>query len=180
MSPIPPPVLPGSRLDLVLLSVEQLLSRDGHHDPLPLPFEDPDDVLHPERSPLTRRIAKVRVDPEANPWLLRLAVLRAPKATIVGLGNFHDRPDQRGMVEIGYRVLPAYRRQGFGREIAHTLWSFAAAHPDVRVLRASVRPDNLGSLSIILGRGFVKVGEQDDTDDGLEWIFELAAADYRA
>ena len=170
-----PDVISGPRLDLVLVTVEQLLSRDGAHSPVPLGYDDPHDVLHPDRSPLRFRIAQVRDDPTVNPWLLRLAVLRTPEHAVVGLGNFHDRPDARGMAEIGYRVLPAFRRQGFGREIALTLWRAVAAHPQVRVLRASVSPDNAPSLSIIRGFGFVKIGEQDDPEDGLEWVFERAA-----
>ena len=177
VSPDLPDVISGRRLDLVLVSVRQLLSRDGAHEPVPLGFADPHDVLHPDRSPLRFRIAQVREDPAVNPWLLRLAVLRTPDRTVVGLGNFHDRPDARGMVEIGYRVLPAFRRQGFGREIALTLWGAAASHPQVRILRASVSPDNEASLSIIRGAGFVKVGEQDDPEDGLEWVFERTAVD---
>ena len=174
----PPDVLSGPRLDLVLVTVEQLLSRDGHHEPVPLAYGDPDDVLHPDRSPLRYRIPQVREDPSVNPWLVRLAV-RREDATIVGQGNFHDRPDDLGMVEIGYSVLTRHRQQGYGREIAATMWGFAAQHPDVRVLRASVRPDNTASLAIVRGAGFAHVGEQDDPVDGLEWVFEIAAEDYR-
>ena len=173
----PPTVLSGRHLDLVLVSVPQLLSRDGHHEPLPLHFDDPHDVLHPARSPLSFRIAQVRENPEANPWLIRLAVVRTSE-TIIGLGNFHAPPDERGMVEIGYRVLPMFRRRGFGREIAHTMWGYAADHPQVDVLRASVRPDNVASLSIVRGAGFEKVGEQDDPEDGLEWVFERPVRDF--
>ncbi len=176
----PPPVLAGPRLDLVLVTVEQLLSRaDGHPGPpAPLPYDDPDDVLDPERSALRFRVAQVREDPAVNPWLIRLAVLRG-SGVIVGNGGFHDRPDADGMVEVGYTVLDRHRRRGYGRELAETLWTYAAGHPDVRVLRASVRPDNAPSLAIIRGAGFAHVGEQDDPEDGLEWVFELAAADYR-
>ena len=81
------------------------------------------------------------------------------------------------MVEIGYRVLPAYRRRGYGREIAQTMWRYAAAHPQVRVLRASVSPDNTASLSIVQAAGLVQVGEEWDDEDGLEHVLEVAAAD---
>ncbi len=171
-----PTVASGPRLDLVLVSVEQLLSRDGQRVPVPLGVDDPDDILNPERSPLRRRQAQVRVDSSVNPWLLRVAVLRAPRPTIVGLANFHDRPDDRGMVEIGYQVLPHHQRRGFGREIADTMWAMAAAHPQVQVLRACVRPDNVPSLRIIHAAGFTQVGTQDDPEDGLELIFERPAA----
>jgi RimJ/RimL family protein N-acetyltransferase len=175
----PPPVLIGHRVNLVLVTVAQLLSRDGQGTPVPLPFPDPYDVLHPDRSPLLYRIAQVKANPDVNPWLLRLAVSRESQQ-IVGLGNFHDAPDAGGMLEIGYRVLPTYRRLGFGRDIAHTLWSFAAAQPEVRTLRASVSPDNGPSLLIIEGAGFTKVGEQDDDVDGLEFVYEISSTEYLA
>ncbi len=180
MSRVPPNILSGPRLDLVLVTVEQLLSRDGTAAPIPLGFADPDNVLDPDHSPLSFRIPQVAKDPSVNPWLLRLAVLRSDEPLIVGLGNFHDRPDENGMVEIGYSVLPRHRRNGYATEIAMTMWAFAAAHPDVRVLRATVSPENAASLRIIEGAGFVEVGEQDDPEDGLELVYELAAADFRS
>jgi RimJ/RimL family protein N-acetyltransferase len=174
----PPHVLHGPRLDLVLVTVEQLLARAASDGPVPLGRPDPDDVLHPDRSPLRFRVQQVRDDPSVNPWLLRLAVERAT-GTIVGLVNFHDRPDSEGRLEIGYRVLPAYRRRGFAREMATTLWAYAASRSDVRTLVASVAPDNAASRAIVEGAGFVKVGEQDDPDDGLEWVYELPSSSFR-
>jgi len=174
-----PDVIRGSRVDLVLLAVDALLSRDGVGEPLPLPYDDPHDVLNPERSPLLRRIAQVRADPSVNPWLIRLAVNRA-SATIVGLANFHDRPDAAGMVEIGYSVLPPYRRHGYGHEIATTMWDGVADRADVHILRATISPGNVASLVIVEAAGLVHVGEQDDPDDGLELIYEITTEAYRA
>jgi RimJ/RimL family protein N-acetyltransferase len=124
-------------------------------------------------------VRQVTDDPSVNPWLLRLAVLRET-GEIVGLVNFHAPPDADGMVEIGYRVLPAYRRRGFAREMAHVMWTYAAQHPDVRVLRATFAPDNAGSRAVIEGAGLVHVGEQDDPEDGLELVYETSAEDYAA
>ena len=175
----PPDVLSGPRLDLHLVTVEQVLSRDGEHTPVPIEFADPDDILSPEKSPLAYRNPQVRSDPAVNPWLIRLAVDRIT-GQIVGLANFHDRPDVDGMVEIGYRVVQRFRRRGFGREMAQIMWDFASHHPDVKVLRASVSPMNTPSLAIIEAAGFTHVGEQDDPEDGLEYIFDMTVADYRA
>ncbi len=172
-----PDVLVGPRLDLVLVSVDQLLARAASDGPVPLGHSDAHDVLHPDHSPLRYRVPQVVADPSVNPWLIRLAVLRSTDE-IVGLANFHDRPDLLGMVEIGYRVLPGHRRQGYATEMARTMWTTAATHPDVRVLRAAVSPDNEASLAIIEGASFVHVGEQDDPDDGPELIYEIAAVDY--
>ena len=179
VDPAPPPVLCGPRLDLVLVTVEQLLARAASDGPVPLGHDDPHDVLHPDRSPLRHRVPQVRADPSVNPWLVRLAVVRE-SGEVVGLVNFHDRPDENGMVEIGYQVLPEHRRRGYAREMAATMWDFAASHPDVRVLRATFSPDNEGSRAIIEGAGFVQVGEQIDAEDGLEVVYEISRADYRS
>ena len=178
MSIDPPAVLSGPRLDLYLLTIEQLLSRDVGQVPIELPFNDPYDILDPDNSPIGFRIPQVRANPNVNPWLIRLAVERQTN-TIVGLANFHDAPDGDGMVEIGYRISAPFRRQGYGREIALIMWDFAASHPEVKILRASVSPTNTPSLAIIEGAGFIHVGEQDDPEDGLEYIYDMAVADYR-
>jgi RimJ/RimL family protein N-acetyltransferase len=57
------------------------------------------------------------------------------------------------------------------------MWKYAVAHPDVRVLRASVSPDNTASLAIVHAAGLVKVGEEWDDEDGLELVLEVAATD---
>ena len=51
----------------------------------------------------------------------------------------------------------------------------AAREPTVRVVRASVSPDNAPSLGLIGQYGFERVGEQWDEEDGLEIIYERPA-----
>jgi RimJ/RimL family protein N-acetyltransferase len=178
-SPVPPDVISGPRLDLVLVTVEQLLARNGSDGPVPLGYADPTDVLRPEDSPLHHRVPQVLADPSVNPWLVRLAVLRET-GEIVGLVNFHAPPDGDGMVEIGYRVIPAFRRRGFATEMARSMWAYAANHPGVRTLRATFTPDNDESRAIIERAGFVQVGEQIDEEDGLELIYEISTAEFVA
>ncbi|SER71970.1 hypothetical protein SAMN05443377_10762 [Propionibacterium cyclohexanicum] len=59
------------------------------------------------------------------------------------------------------------------RRAVETLLAVARAHPDVRVLRATIGPDNEASRAVIAGHGFARVGEQWDEEDGLEIIWEL-------
>jgi RimJ/RimL family protein N-acetyltransferase len=176
-SPVPPDLLTGPRVDLVLVTIDQLLARAASSTAVPLGHLDPDDVLHPARAPLRFRVPQVLADPSANPWLIRLVVLRETDE-IVGYVNFHEPPDADGAVEIGYEILEAFRGRGYATEAAHVLWAYAASHPDVRILRASVAPDNAASLAIVRGAGLVQVGEQIDPDDGLELVFELPAEQY--
>jgi hypothetical protein len=46
------------------------------------------------------------------------------------------------------------------------------AMPEVHFVRASIRPDNVGSQAVIRGFRFSRIGEQWDADDGLEELWE--------
>jgi RimJ/RimL family protein N-acetyltransferase len=80
------------------------------------------------------------------------------------------------MVEVGYSVDPRHRRQGHGRQMLTELVRRARIEPPVRTVRASISPDNVASLAIVSGFGFLQVGEQWDDEDGLELIFEYSVA----
>jgi len=120
------------------------------------------------------RLEQIRADPAAAPWLVR-AVYGRPADAVVGHAGFHGPPDDRGMVEIGYAIVPEFRRQGYARAAVGQLIAYAAEH-GARVVRASVSPDNVGSLAVIRPYGFQHVGEQWDEEDGRELIFERPAS----
>jgi RimJ/RimL family protein N-acetyltransferase len=110
-------------------------------------------------------------EPASAPWLVR-AVVAEPAGIVVGHAGFHGPPDDAGMVEIGYTILPEHRRRGYGRAAVAALLAEAAASPEVRTVRASISPDNAASLALARSFGFAQVGDQWDDDDGLELVFE--------
>jgi RimJ/RimL family protein N-acetyltransferase len=125
------------------------------------------------------RAEQIAKDPSAAPWITRAAVSE-PDGTVVGDAGFHGPPDEAGTVEVGYTVVPRYRRQGYARAMLAALLARAADEPGVRTVRASVRPDNTASLATIAGFGFTRVGDQTDERDGLEIVFEVPADAIRA
>jgi len=94
---------------------------------------------------------------------------------VIGHAGYHGPPDENGMVEVGYSVDPRYRRRGHAREMLAELIRRAQSEPQVRIVRASISPDNVASLATIAGFGFIPVGEQWDADDGRELLFERPA-----
>jgi RimJ/RimL family protein N-acetyltransferase len=120
------------------------------------------------------RIADLGADPAAQPWLGRAIVLTEGDGTrrIIGSVGFHAPPGPDGRVEIGYRVEPAYRRQGVASEVARTMFEWAHDQ-GVDRFRAAVAPDNVASLAVIARFGFRQVGVQIDDIDGKELVFEL-------
>lgn len=140
-------------------------------------FTNPAGHLVRDLGPLPHRIPRVRQNPAAAPYLLRLAVLRS-EAAIVGSAGFHDLPDDAGMIEIGVGLEPAYRGQGLAQELLHGMWGWVLQQPGVRTLRYTVSASNLPSVAIIRKLQFRLVGQQWDEDDGAEDIYELAATEY--
>jgi RimJ/RimL family protein N-acetyltransferase len=135
------------------------------------PYEITPETFAGDAHVLAMRHAQLTADPLEEPWLYRVAVLRG-RRQVIGRAGFHAPPDALGMVEIGYSVAPAFRKQGFALEMARGLIAWGAAH-GARVCLASARPDNTASLATIARLGFVKTGEQLDDIDGLEWVHAL-------
>lgn len=117
------------------------------------------------------RLNQLREDPTSTPWLVRV-VIDAGTGEIVGHAGFHGPPDENGMVEVGYTIHPEFRRRGYATAALGALIAYAAESGEARIVRASISPDNSGSLKTIAAYGFVQVGEQMDEIDGLEFIFE--------
>ncbi|AGZ42569.1 GNAT family N-acetyltransferase [Actinoplanes friuliensis] len=120
------------------------------------------------------RFEQIARDPASAEWIAR-AVVAEPEQVVIGHAGFHGPPDADGMVEVAYSVAPAYRRRGFAKEMLAALIARAETDPRVRVVRASISPENAASLATIAGFGFVQVGEQWDEEDGLELLFERPA-----
>jgi RimJ/RimL family protein N-acetyltransferase len=172
-------VIRSERLDLRLLPIacmEALLEGDlakaGHQLGLSIPQHW---VTEDLRKLIRLRMSQVVSDPAAHRWLVRAVVLREPSPVLVGNAGFHGPPDASGMVEVGYEVLPEFRRRGYAEETVRTLFEWATRQPGVHRLRASVGPGNLPSLALVRKLGMVQVGTQWDDEDGEELVFERSA-----
>ena len=114
------------------------------------------------------RLQDIRRDPASADWIARAAVA---DGVVVGHGGFHGPPDADGVVEVAYSVDPGHRRKGYAKAMLRALLERADADPAVTAVRASIRPDNVGSRATIAGFGFKKIGEQWDPEDGLEDVY---------
>jgi RimJ/RimL family protein N-acetyltransferase len=131
-------------------------------------------VSHEWRRTWRRRASQVLDDPASEVWITRV-IVDADRGVAVGRAGFHGPPDAGGLVEVGYAVDPAFRRQGYARAALVALLKWAREDEAIHKVRAAIGPDNLASLALIRQYGFVKVGEQWDDEDGLEVIFEVDA-----
>jgi RimJ/RimL family protein N-acetyltransferase len=159
----------AQRIELVLLTPAYLRG-----EPVDLGFEDPHGFLDGADDVIALRLADLEANPRVAPWLLRAIVDRETRAA-VGFIGFHGAPDPRGMVEVGYEVLPAFRRRWYAREALAVIEVFAARE-GVRVVRASVSPENTASSALLERARYIHVGEQIDEIDGRELVYEKMMA----
>lgn len=128
------------------------------------------EFLHQENWLWQIRAEQIVRDPGSAEWVARAAVV---EGRVVGHGGFHGPPDADGMVEVAYSVDPAYRRRGHATAMLAALIERCRNDPRVRVVRASISPDNAASLATLARFDFVSAGQQWDEEDGLELLFEL-------
>jgi RimJ/RimL family protein N-acetyltransferase len=172
----------GPRVSIVFLTAPVFRALAGGDlaaanaaSPVPLPayFAGPDWA-----SVWRMRHTQTERDPASAAWVT--GVIWDEKSQLaVGRAGFHGPPDPSGMVEIGYAVVPAYRRRGYARAALEALLRRAARESDVSTVRVSISPENVASYRLAAQYGFVEVGEQWDAEDGLEIIYEVDAGQSR-
>lgn len=134
----------------------------------------PDDMPEYLRDFLRYRLTQLAADPTIRQWLGRAIVWTADDGSrqVIGSIGFHGAPDAEGRLEIGYKVEPAFRRQGIAREAANAMFAWAHREHGITRFVASISPTNEPSLRLAAGFGFEQVGQQMDEIDGLELVFE--------
>ncbi len=78
--------------------------------------------------------------------------------SLVGSGGYFGPPDNKGIVEIGYSVLPEWQRRGFAKEIVKALVSHALSFAETNSIIAHISPENEASKRVLISNGFKEAG----------------------
>jgi [ribosomal protein S5]-alanine N-acetyltransferase len=115
----------------------------------------------------------LKADPTSSEWGYHLFVHTKDRA-LIGEGGYKGRPDAEGVVEIGYAILPEYRRRGLASEAARGLTRNAFSHAEVTVVQAHTLKDGTASINVLKKLGMKFVGTAEDPDEGevLQWKVE--------
>ena len=140
-------------------------------------FTNPYNHLMEEPTPLRFRIPRIKASPEFAEIAIILAISKESNE-VVGSAGFHDFPDEIGMIEIGYGIVPRMQNHGLGKELLIGMWKMICTRDDVKILRYTASPDNAASLHIVRKLGFTEIGIQIDPEDGPELIFEMSKEEF--
>lgn len=114
----------------------------------------------------------IRQAPEARLWGDRIALTRDGERRIVGSVIFHGRPDDNGLVEVGYGVEESAQKQGFATEAVAACVEWVLTQPRVKKVRATTPPWHQASIRVLEKCGFVRIGLEDHENLGEILVFE--------
>jgi RimJ/RimL family protein N-acetyltransferase len=169
--------LETARLRCQSLTLEDYATFEAGNKPKWTGFTNPYNHLLEEPTPLPFRIPRVKANPEFAEIAIILAISK-DRNEVIGSAGFHDFPDENGMIEIGYGIVPEMQNQGLGTELLLGMWKLICARTDVKILRYTVSPDNAPSLHLVRKLGFTEIGVQIDPEDGPELIFEMTKEEF--
>ena len=111
----------------------------------PPEFYDADDLA---------RMSALLADEGNAGWALYYLRERGQPPSLVGVAGFAGAPGADGLVEVGYSILPLYRRRGLASEALSALVTHAFSQPAVRVVAAETYPSLAASIGVLLKNGF--------------------------
>ncbi len=80
-------------------------------------------------------------------WLLRNS--HSNRLKLIGHGGFKSKPDDKGVVEIGYAITQEHRRCGLATEACGAMIDWAFSHSHVQCVTAETFPDLLPSIGVM-------------------------------
>jgi len=92
-------------------------------------------------------VKNMEKEPSESAWDW-IAIHKSDQAVIGDIG-FMGRPNVGGVVEVGYSIIPEYRKQGYATETARSLIAWAFQETGIKVVIASCLDDNIGSIKVL-------------------------------
>lgn len=117
-------------------------------------------------------LARLHEAKAADPWEHGFAVIHRESRSVIGNVGFKGPPDDDGMVEIAYGIVPAFEGRGYATEAAEAGVAFAFEDDRVRLVRAHTLPTPNASTRVLDKCGFKHMGEVIDPEDGQVWRWE--------
>ncbi|NJK49205.1 GNAT family N-acetyltransferase [Candidatus Gracilibacteria bacterium] len=117
-------------------------------------------------------------DPSLLEWGAYLFIHREDNI-LIGWGGFKGKADARGIVEIGYEIIPLYRNRGLATEAAWGLIEYAFSYSHIKSIQAQTLAINNASTKLLQNIGMQFVGTTDDPNEGGIWHWYLSKENYK-
>lgn len=112
--------------------------------------------------------------PRIFPWHGFLFIHKT-KATLIGNGGFIGAPDDKGSVEIGYEIAPAFRDRGYATEAVRAMIDLAFDHEARSIVAHSLAIPN-ASNAVMSRAGMRFDAEVPNAELGAVWRYRIDRA----
>jgi [ribosomal protein S5]-alanine N-acetyltransferase len=174
---VAPFVLETPRMYLLCcdIPIYEAILRGNHELARHLDIEVPADWTEFGDEPTIFGMERVRTQPEETSWWMYLPVHK-DRNILMGAGGYKGPSDQHGVVEIGYEIASAFRRQGYATEFAKGLIDHAFDHEHITAVKAHTLAELNFSVRVLKNCGMHFVEELFDPDDGSIWQWRINRA----
>lgn len=100
------------------------------------------------RPHIYEHLAALQKDPSLLGWGAWF-VIRKKTGEVIGDVGFKGEPDVKGIVEIGYGIVPPAQGKGFATEAVQAVIQWAFSSPAVKQIVAECHADNLASIRVL-------------------------------
>lgn len=121
-----------------------------------------------DEGPIRYTLEKLNHDPEHAGWWMWYIILAGDddsRRTLIGTVGYKGPPDENGMIEVGYGILPEFLCKGYATEATKALIERAFAIDEVTRAIAETLPELAPSIRVMEKCGMQFVGE--GSEDGV-------------
>lgn len=161
------PQIKTERLEMVTLTadmMEAILKGATEEIDYQLAAEWPLDVY---KQFFSYKIERFRKYPHENEW--EGVIIDKKEQLIVGDMGFKGGPNEEGIIDLGYSIVPSYQGRGYATEMGKAMVEWAQTNPNVKQVVATCDPDNIASIRVLEKIGFKRTKQ---TKESVFWTYQ--------
>jgi ribosomal-protein-alanine N-acetyltransferase len=109
-------------------------------------------------------VAMLRADPLLAEWMG--SIIHREEKILIGDMGFKSRPNEDGVAEIGYGIVPIYQGKGYCFEAVSSLVAWGWQQPELKKITAECDPNNFASIRVLEKLGMKRAGVENNL---LKW-----------
>jgi [ribosomal protein S5]-alanine N-acetyltransferase len=163
------PFIETERLKIVTFTIdmmEALLKGNSELEkiiPYKVASEYPLDVY---KQFFTYKIERFRKFPNENEW--EGIIIHKIDNKIMGDMGFKGGPNEEGIIDLGYSIVPSYQGKGYATEMGKAMVDWGLSQLNVKQVIATCNPDNFASIRVLEK---IRFHVTKKTKDKLYWVY---------
>ena len=114
----------------------------------------------------TYKIERFRKFPNENEW--EGIIIHKIDNKIMGDMGFKGGPNEEGIIDLGYSIVPSYQGKGYATEMGKAMADWGLSQLNAKQVIATCNPDNFASIRVLEKIGF---NITQKTKDKLYWSY---------